>query len=182
MAVKRYKQANLPNSEVNLLKLVPAVLTLHFAGLTHPGSDSTGSDSPHVISLSVISCKSLIGILETRGSALSLLDEGPESNFTKQCPILIVSTAERCCQEVQTNLYKNQRCKFQREVWLSAKPYKLLKLLLSINPEDSAHTNIVQLTLKSTFVIISGQFLSLPCDASPKASGNSYMASVLTKS
>lgn len=95
MAVKSYKQANLPNSEVNLLKLVPAVLTLHFAGLTHPGSDSTGSDSLHVISLSVISCKSLIGILETRGSALSLLDEGPESNFTKQCPILIVSTAER---------------------------------------------------------------------------------------
>lgn len=43
MAVMSYKQANLPNSEVNLLKLVPVLLTLHFVGLTHPGSDPTGS-------------------------------------------------------------------------------------------------------------------------------------------
>lgn len=50
MAVKSYKQANLPNSEVNLLKLVPVHLTLHFAVLTHPGTGPTGSQIPFKLS------------------------------------------------------------------------------------------------------------------------------------
>lgn len=164
--MKSYKQANLPNSEVNLLKLVPVVLTLHFAGLTHPGSDPTGSDSLHIVSLSVISGKLLIGILETRGSALSLLDEGPQNNFTKHCPILTVSTAERCCREVQKDLYKNQCCRFQRVL---CKAQQMFKPLLTSNPEDSTHTNIVQLTLNSTFVITSVQFLKPALQCKPKS-------------
>jgi len=87
----------------------------------------------------------------------------------------------QCCGETQTDLYENQCCKVQREVWFSGKPYKLFEPLPTSNPADSAHTSVVQLTRKSIIVTDTIWFLILPCNASPQVPGNSYMVTVPMK-